>query len=694
MAVAELLMGSVILPRSESPRVASRLAEFEWFHNREAEDGLATPEIDDLLLRAQKAYQRIDDALAGLGIPLRVGIMEILFKGTVIKRRSYEVSEIEGMVRDLEEGAAPVEEAERLMAEKAAAAKSLSEYEAAADVLRAASGLDVDVGMLGRGRRFFTALFVVDAKDWDEASRALEGAAVIGMETGSKERRAAVVVCDAEDSARVLGAMRALGYAPFAVPEGLPQVPGRAFKEAEARAAELAEKIKTVGKEVARAAKKSRAALLAMHENALVSKEVLEALRKPGGTRNFALIQGYIPKKMEKKFRDAAGGWTVVTEEAGEDAPVHLDNPRWVRTYEVITQNQGIPKRGEYDPTWMISLMWPIFYGIMFADVGHGLLLMALGLLFKMKGQGSLARWGMLLAMSGGAGALAGFFQGEVFGFALYKFAGFEALLQEGGVLHPVLWMVGAIKVAELTFEQVILILKVSIFLGIIHLAWAFVLRIRNCWRAGERIEMFFEAIPNLVMWLGVIGVMLAAIGSGYDVTNMYSRAHAEPVPWVTAVLGEWAVVWVVVRIAVVAVIVSMVMMIIGGILHNKRHPDAGGDAISVVMEVLLGKVIECLAHTISYARIGIMLLVHAALLLTVNSAYRSMGGLESPGALALVVGGQIGIMMIEGLIVYIQSLRLHLYEFFTKWYAGGAAPFRQLVPETVYNRYAWRRDV
>jgi len=131
--------------------------------------------------------------------------------------------------------------------------------------------------------------------------------------------------------------------------------------------------------------------------------------------------------------------------------------------------------------------------------------------------------------------------------------------------------------------------------------------------------------------------------------------------------------------------------MIIGGIKHNKKHPDDGGDIVSVIMEVLLGKTIESLAHTISYARIGIMLLVHAALLLTVNEAYASLGGLSSPMALVLIIGGQIGIMMIEGLIVYIQSLRLHLYEFFTKWYSGGSQPFKPIVPEMVYNSFSWK---
>jgi V/A-type H+/Na+-transporting ATPase subunit I len=185
---------------------------------------------------------------------------------------------------------------------------------------------------------------------------------------------------------------------------------------------------------------------------------------------------------------------------------------------------------------------------------------------------------------------------------------------------------------------------------------------------------------------------MMGAIGSGYDVMNMYSKIHTEAVPWVTVIVGDWAVVWLVVRISVIVILASIVLMIIGGIKHNKKHPDAGGDMVSVIMEVFLGKTIECLAHTISYARIGIMLLVHAALLLTVNNAYKSMGGLDSPTALVLIVGGQLGIMMIEGLIVYIQSLRLHLYEFFTKWYEGGSQPFKQLVPEMVYNTFSWKK--
>ena len=696
MAVADLLMGSVILPRTESPSLISRLTEFEWFHKMEMNNETVTPEIDDLLLRAQKSFQFIEDVIKGLNIPLRVGIMEILFKGTVIKKKKYNVDEIENMISDLEQVPEFLTNAAKSLEENVKINHSLEEFKALQETLEVANNLKIDLTGFGSTKYFYSNLFIINSSDYGEIERTLEEIPIFKYDLESKEKSAIIIISDNDDSDKILKTMRALNSNPFMIPKEFPQIPNEAYSLAESKIKELTKKQKAISKELSSITKKIRGDILTMHENALVAKEVLETLRKPGGTKNFAVIQGYIPKKMEKKFKEVTSQWTSITEEVKDkdtlaELPVYLDNPRWVKTFEVITNSQGIPKKGEFDPTWMVALMWPIFYGLMFADVGHGLLLMGLGLLFKFKGQGNLSRWGMLLAISGGAGALAGVFQGEVFGFHLEHFVGFEMLLHEGGPLHSISWLIGSISVAELTFDQVIMILKVSLFIGVIHLGWAFLLRIRNFAKKKDKDGLIFEAIPNMLMWLGVFGVMMGAIGSGYDVMNMYSKIHAEAVPWVSVLVGEWAVVWIVVRVSVILILACVVLMIIGGIKHNKKHPEDGGDMVSVIMEVLLGKTIECLAHSISYARIGIMLLVHAALLLTVNQAFESLGGLSSPMAMVLIIGGQIGIMMIEGLIVYIQSLRLHLYEFFTKWYDGGSQPFKQLVPETVYNSYSWK---
>lgn len=699
MVVADLKLGSVILPRSDSPKAISRLTEFEWFHKIDSESDLVTPEIDDLLLEAQKTYQEVDDVVKGLGVPPTVGILEILFKGTVIKKTDYEISEIEEMVNDLKKRAPSIiDEPAKLLQEESDTKRALEEFRSLRDTLAVAKKLNIDLSGFGLMKYFYANLFVINSSDFEEISRALEGITFYKYDLESKEKAAILVISGIADSEKALKILRGFNANPFSIPEGITQIPSEAFAMAEAKIKELTAKQTSLGKQLAETKKKIRRDILTLHEEALVAKDVLETLRKPGGTKHFAVIQGFIPSKMENKFTNVTKEWTSIVEEVKDPKlkqqyPILFDNKRFVRTFEVITESQGFPRKGEADPTPMIALMWPIFYGLMFADMGHGLLLMGMGLLFKVKGQGNLSRWGMLIAISGASAAIAGVGAGEMFGYHLDHMGPFEGLLEKGGMLHSVSWIVGILSVAELTFEQVINILKVSLFIGIVHLVWAMVLRVKRLAHEGHKLVMYMEAIPNITLYGGIVVIMMCAIGSQYDVMNMYSKVHTENVPWVTVFLGEWAQVWIVTRIAVVVVIASMAMMMIGGILHAKRHPEDGGSAANVVMEVFLGKTVESLAHTISYARLGIMLLVHAALLLTVNNAFVSLGGAESGGAWAMIIGGNLGIMMIEGLIVYIQSLRLHLYEFFTKWYDGGSQPFRQIRPELIYNQFVWKRN-
>jgi V/A-type H+-transporting ATPase subunit I len=698
LGTADLKLGTVILPRNESPKAISRLTEFEWFHKIDSTSDLVTPEIDDLLLKAQQTFQSIDDVIKGMGIPLTVGIMEILFKGTVIKKKEYEINEIEEMIEELDkEAPSIIDKPAKLLEDSANTRLSIEEYKSLKDTLEIIKNMKMDLAGFGLMRYFFTNLFVINTADFDEINRSLEGITIYKYDLESKDKSAILVIADSTDSEKVLKVLRSFNSNTFKIPEGFPQIPSEAYALADSKIKELTAKQASITKELAGLTKKLRRDILSIHEKALVAKDVLETLRKPGGTKNFAVIQGFIPTNKESKFTDSTKQWMSVVEDITdpklkEEIPTLFNNKRFVRTFEVITKSQGIPKSGEPDPTPMIALMWPIFYGLMFADMGHGLLLMGLGLLFKVKGQGELSRWGMLIAISGASAAIAGVGAGEAFGYHLDHMGPFEGLLEEGGALHSVSWIVGILSVAELTFDQVIDILKVSLFIGIVHLVWAMTLRIIRLAKEGHKLVMFTEAIPNITLYGGIVVIMMCAIGSQYDVMNMYSRVHTEAVPWVTMFLGDWAQVWIITRIAVVIVIASMVIMMVGGVMHAKKHPEDGGDPASVIMEVLLGKTVESLAHTISYARLGIMLLVHAALLLTVNNAFSSLGGAESGGAMAMIIGGNLGIMMIEGLIVYIQSLRLHLYEFFTKWYVGGAQPFRQIRPELIYNQFIWKK--
>ena len=130
MVLADLKFGTIILPRSDSPKAISHLAKFEWFHKIDTENDTVTPEIDDVLLNAQKTFQAIDEVVKGLGIPLTTGIMEILFKGTVIKKDQYQLDDLKAMVEDLEKKyPSIIDKPTKLINESEDTKRSLAEYQ-------------------------------------------------------------------------------------------------------------------------------------------------------------------------------------------------------------------------------------------------------------------------------------------------------------------------------------------------------------------------------------------------------------------------------------------------------------------------------------------------------------------------------------------------------------------------------------
>ena len=175
MAVADLRFGTVILPRSDSPKAISQLAKFEWFHKIDSQNDTVTPEIDDVLLNAQKTFQAIDEVVKGLGIPLTTGIMEILFKGTVIKKDQYQLDDLKSMVADLEKKyLSVIEQPIKLLKESEDIKRSLAEYQTIKETLSLVKKLDVDIGSLGLMSHFYTNLFIIKTSDFEEIRRTLQ----------------------------------------------------------------------------------------------------------------------------------------------------------------------------------------------------------------------------------------------------------------------------------------------------------------------------------------------------------------------------------------------------------------------------------------------------------------------------------------------------------------------------------------
>jgi V/A-type H+-transporting ATPase subunit I len=698
MGVSRLVKASLVLPRIETQSAVSKLAELEWFHSSENNSEFSNSYYDDLVLRAQRLFQEIDEVIRSLGIPLEIGVMTTMFKGAPKEKTDYTIDDLETFIGELEDRKnLLLEEPNSMLKQQAKLSKELEEYENISSTLEMAAELDIDISLFKKLRFFSADIFVISSPDESEILKSLGDIYVYARKL-DENKSALLIFGSADDSERITKILRSFGVHPLNIPSNMPQNPSTAYKEARARTKELEAKLAEVSKGMEKIRKSILPKALSLHEASKAAKDALETTRKPPGTRHFAIIQGFIPESYMNKFRnltkdymsvfDQTGGNNNDYTESGEEKlPSLLTNKRYVNTFEVITETQGLPRYDEVDPTPIIAFVWPLFYGIMFADLGHGLLLFGLGMLLRQKGNGSIRTWGTLLAASGAAASIAGLGTGELFGFHFEQLA----------ILAPMaeaLPFVGMLSVSELTFAEVTKILEVSIAIGIVHILLAFFLRLHADFKRRNKLLIWTKDIPTILQYLAVVAIILAAIGSGYDIIGMFGITgvtHDEPVPWLTFLFGDWVTVELVAKAAPLVIIGTVIVMIVGGMKeeeHARKHGrDEGGGMVGIVVEVIMVRIIEMLSNTISYSRLGIMLLVHAALLVTVNDSY--VGG----GGYAVLIGGNIGIMLIEGLIVYIQTIRLHLYEWFPKWYVGDGQDFNKIIPKMLYTKLIWKKD-
>ncbi|HEV3433525.1 MAG TPA: V-type ATPase 116kDa subunit family protein [Nitrososphaera sp.] len=703
MGLAKLMKATIILPRIETQDAISRLAALEWFHPLQNASEHINPYYDDLLTKAQRLYQDIDEVVKMLGIPQETGVMATMFKGAPKGKHDYAAEDIQGFIADLEDKSKQsLEGPKKLLEERNKIERQLEEYRNLEAVVGMASTLNLNLDTFGKLHNFFAGLFVVDSKDESEIRKSLEDLAIYSTKL-NENKTSLTVIGSSEDSERVLKVLRSFGVNPLQIPANMPQNPSEAYSLAKAKVKELETRSEQMDKELEKVKQSILTKLLSLQEAARVAKDVLEITRKPGGTKNFAVIEGYIPHEMENKFKKLTSNYVSVIEDVNlttdgghqgeggrqEPLPTLITNKKYTRNFQVITETQGLPRYGEVDPTPIIAFVWPTFYGLMFADLGHGLLLFGLGALFRYRGNGRLRVWGTLIMASGLAAAVGGLGTGEAFGFHFEEIA-ILAPLKEIPVLGK---LMGLLSVSELTFEQVLKILEVSVAVGVVHLLLAFFLRLRGNLKQGNKLIVLTHDIPAIIQYLAVVSLILAAIGSQYDIIGMFlSWNHNEPVPWLTVLFGDWVTVNLVAKAMPPVIIACIAITIIGGMKEQKhaiahgREPEGGG-IVGLVVETMMVRTIEMLANTISYSRLGIMLLVHSALLVTVINSY------EHGGGLAILIGGNIGIMMIEGLIVYIQTIRLHLYEWFPKWYKSDGVQFRKLVPQMLYTNLVWKYD-
>lgn len=318
----------------------------------------------------------------------------------------------------------------------------------------------------------------------------------------------------------------------------------------------------------------------------------------------------------------------------GVDPPTLL--PRRGRLHEEfspLVATYGTVPYADVDPTVMAGIAYVVMFGMMFGDVGHGLLLVLAGLLLR---SGRIRRlsqveraWPFVLG-AGVAATFFGFLYGEFFG--------------PTGVIEP-LWLSPT--------EEPVTVLVAGIGVGAVLMAGAYALGTVNRWREGGWPLALYapSGVAGVAMFLGLGAIAFGVYFDG-------SSGH------VLVLVG--AAVWA----------VGLVLVFIG-LLYG-----AGFSATGVFQAVveLLDAVLQLGANLLSFARLAAFGLAHAALSGLVWQATQGLadrGGLGWLWAVVVFVLGNAVAFTLEALVAAVQALRLEYYELFSRVFQSQGRPFR-----------------
>ena len=678
MGVTPLSKVTVIAPRSDYEEVTRTLAKFEQFHSMADKESGFDPLVQELDVRAVRLFALADQTVKDLAVPLMPGTMDIVFRGVKIPSSEFEARNWDDLLRKAEALLNPIMNETR---KRKSALQKVTNTETTIrtlrDTIEVVSGFSADLSNVGALHWFKGTLVVVENSTLPEFNRSLSDLIVV-TQTLSQSRSLVLVVLPLPEAGRVDKVMKAFGVEPFSIPADLPQNPAEAYSKLTQESEAALKEMQAVQSEIAQLRASSETTLLAVRELAEAAKDMLDDSRMAGGMKRFAIISGYVPTRREEEFKDRFAQWMVYGEPVGDEetdagVPTLMENTSFMAPFQMITEAQGTPGGHEVDPTPLISFVFPIFFGMMFGDLGHGVVLTLFALLIRQRSTGNLRKWGNIFLTAGISASVFGILFGEVFGFSLYRFVPIPPLVEI--VQRPL----GASPTLDPGGVEVVLV--IAILIGIAHMTTALGLDVYQSIKGRETVELATEKLPTLAMYISGIGFGLAFVGAGYSFNVLKTPSGPAPLLGLpNDVLGG---------ASLAVVFASMIILLTGkgiAIMAGKLQGESAGSAFANGGIDVFEKISRFLANTVSYVRLAIMLLVHASLLLVTNML------LAYPLYISAVpvVIFNILIIIFEVLIVYIQDLRLHIYEFFSKFYQGTGTPFRKIFPDRVRVRVNW----
>ncbi len=391
-------------------------------------------------------------------------------------------------------------------------------------------------------------------------------------------------------------------------------------------------------------------------QKARTSRILTEAIGRYGKSRYTYLIAGWVPTREAVGFADqmkqVSPGILIETNAfrrgvSEQDVPVSLKNPGILRSFQGFVLNYANPRYNEIDPTILIGLTFPILFGVMFGDVGQGIILALLGALLssrRIKALRGMAGLGGVILACGVVAAIVGFLYGSVFGF--------EDILP-AIVFHPI--------------NNILATMALAIGLGAVVLSIGFLINILNSLVIRDWGKFLFDphGIAGLLLYWSLAGVAVEVI----------SGKH--PIPY--GVFG---------LLALLGGVGVMFSEALEELVNHHKIAFEGGLGMYVVQSFfeLFEVLISLLSNSVSFVRLGAFAVAHGGL----TAVFFILGQLISPGhglgyGVVLIIGN-LFIIGFEGLIVGIQTMRLEYYEFFSKFFAGGGTRYEPLTLEPKGN--------
>ncbi|HIX99166.1 MAG TPA: ATPase [Candidatus Dorea intestinigallinarum] len=319
------------------------------------------------------------------------------------------------------------------------------------------------------------------------------------------------------------------------------------------------------------------------------------------------------------------------------EPPTKLENPKIFKPFEMFVRMYGLPAHGEIDPTVFVGITYSFIFGVMFGDVGQGLLLVIVGALIYHFKKAPLAG---IIATAGVFSTIFGFMFGSIFGFE--------------DIIKP-LWLRPIDHMTTLPFVgklNTVFIVSVAFGMGIIIIAM--ILHIVNGLREHDTQGTWFDAngVAGLVFYASVVAVIV-----------LFMTGHSTPAGIVLAVMFG----------------LPLLLILFGKPITDRLKKRKAKQEEGAVMFLVQGffelfeTLLSYFSNTLSFVRIGAFAVSHAAMMEVVLMLAGAEEG--SPNWVVIVLGN-LFVCLMEGLVVGIQVLRLEYYEMFSRFYKGSGRAF------------------